>query len=73
MPDKLVAQLISDNFLQSFDLLVAELNHTAGLQINQMIMVGARMRLYHNNTTQRDYIVLDHGQRVHKFQISFPY
>ncbi len=42
MTDEIVAELIGDRFLKLFDLLVAELDHPTGLQVDQMIVVCAR-------------------------------
>src|SRR3974377_360913 len=42
MPDEFVTQLIGNDFLQPFDLLVPEFDHPTGLQVDQMIMVGGR-------------------------------
>src|SRR6516165_7052399 len=42
MADEFVAELISDDFLQSFDLFVAEFDHPAGVQVDQMVVVSAR-------------------------------
>src|ERR1700757_2695324 len=39
MPDQLVTELISYELLQAFDILVAEFDHKAGLQIDQVIVV----------------------------------
>ncbi len=39
MADQLVAQLGGDTLLQLFDLLVGELDHAAGLDIDQMVVV----------------------------------
>jgi hypothetical protein len=41
VPNKFVAKLISDDFLQSFDLFVAEFDNPSGLQVNQMVMMRA--------------------------------
>ena len=41
MTNEFVAKLISDDFLKSFDLFVAEFDDPSGLQVNQMIMVRA--------------------------------
>src|SRR5271169_6865734 len=42
MADEFVAELIGYDFLQSFDLLVAEFDHPTGLQVDQMVVVSAR-------------------------------
>src|SRR5215472_436761 len=42
MPDEFVAELIGNDLLQSFDLLVAEFYHSTGLQVDQMVMVSTR-------------------------------
>src|SRR5439155_17014862 len=41
MSDQLVAELVGDDLLELFDLLVAELDDTAALQVDQMIVVIA--------------------------------
>src|SRR5579875_85023 len=40
--DKDIAELIGHRFLQFFDLLVAEFDHLAGLQVDQMVVMSAR-------------------------------
>src|SRR5579863_6851030 len=40
MPDQFVAELAGDEFLQLLDLLVAELDDPAALQIDQVVMMG---------------------------------
>src|SRR6478672_7505708 len=42
MPDQIVAELVGDDLLQFFDLLVAEFDDPAALQIDQVIVVVAR-------------------------------
>src|SRR5262249_48026482 len=42
VPDQFVAEFIGDQLLQPLDLLIAKLDHTTRLQVNQMVMVGAR-------------------------------
>src|SRR5260370_643685 len=42
VPDQLVAEFVGDDLLQLLDLLVAELNDPAALQIDQVIVMGAR-------------------------------
>src|SRR5207302_2987704 len=42
MPDELVAELVGDDFLKLFDLLVAKFDDPAALQIDQMIVMIAR-------------------------------
>ena len=42
MADEFVAELIGNDFLQSFDLFVAEFDHPAGLQVDQMVVVSTR-------------------------------
>ena len=42
MVDEIVAELVGDGALQLFDLLVAELDHAAGLQVDQMVVMVAR-------------------------------
>src|SRR5215472_13423227 len=42
MADEFVAELLGDNLLEAFDLLVAKFDHAAGLQIDQMVVMSAR-------------------------------
>src|SRR5919197_1984934 len=42
MPDQIITELIGNHPLKPFDLLVTELDHTTGLQVNQMVMVRTR-------------------------------
>src|ERR1700730_18188020 len=42
VPDQLVAEFIGDQSLQFLNVLVAELDHTTGLKVNQMVVVSAR-------------------------------
>src|SRR5271165_3665052 len=42
MADKFVAELMGNDFLQAFDLLVAEFDHSTGLQVDQMVMMSTR-------------------------------
>ena len=42
MPDQIVAELVGDDLLQLLDLLVAEFDDPAALQIDQVIVVVAR-------------------------------
>src|SRR5712671_570283 len=42
MPDQLVAELVGDDLLQFLDLLVAELDDPAALQIDQVVVMVAR-------------------------------
>src|SRR5438270_1527891 len=42
MSDQLVAKFIGDDLLQTFDILVAKLDHTTGLQVDEMVVMRAR-------------------------------
>src|SRR5690242_12959986 len=42
MPDQIVAEPVGDDLLQFLDLLVAEFDHPAALQIDQVIVMRAR-------------------------------
>src|SRR6267142_2487017 len=42
VPDQFITEFIGNRPLQPFDLLIAELDHTTGLQVNEMIVMGAR-------------------------------
>src|SRR5271163_3160114 len=42
MANEFVAEFIGNDFLQSFDLFVAEFDHPARLQVDQMVVVSAR-------------------------------
>src|SRR5487761_735964 len=42
MADQIIAELGSDRFLQFLAVLVAEFDHFAGLQVDQMVVMGAR-------------------------------
>ena len=42
MPDQLVAKFIGDDLLQTFDILVAKLDHPTRLQVDEMVVMRAR-------------------------------
>src|ERR1700719_2463969 len=42
MPDQLVAKFIGDDLLQTFDILVAKLDHATRLQVDEMVVMRAR-------------------------------
>src|SRR6516165_8285397 len=42
MPDQFITEFIGNHPLQPLNLLIAELDHTTGLQVNQMVMMGTR-------------------------------
>src|SRR5215469_3224217 len=42
MPDQIVAELVGDEMLQLFYFIIAKLDHPAGLQINQVVVVRVR-------------------------------
>src|ERR1700750_2553182 len=42
MSDQFISKLVRDDLLQALAILVAELNHAAGLQVYEMIVMGAR-------------------------------
>src|SRR6188472_3108486 len=41
MSDQLISQFVGHELLQAFDVLVAELDHATGLQIDEMVVMGA--------------------------------
>src|SRR5947207_1900979 len=42
MPDQLVAKFLGDDLLQTFDILVAKLDHAARLKVDEMVVMRAR-------------------------------